>query len=157
MRCEAELVRFSQLGKFHLRGSTETSVHLDDHVFAAFRVESVLNVTFTNDTDMSHDLDCDGSKHVVLFICQSLRRSDDDGITRMCSEGVEVFHVAANDGVLGKLSEGNLHAGRLNLTSAASRTTSYSTSFHPFKLFSIRICGERLKLLADKFRSSSSS
>ena len=40
--------------------------------------------------------------------------------------------------------------------SAASRTTSYSSSFHPLSDFSIKTCGLRLKLLALRSRSSSS-
>jgi len=40
--------------------------------------------------------------------------------------------------------------------SAASRTTSYSTSFQPLSDFSIRTWGERASDLADRSRSSSS-
>ena len=40
--------------------------------------------------------------------------------------------------------------------SAASLTTSYSSSFQPLRLFSIRTCGLSERLLADRSRSSSS-
>mmetsp|Transcript_43481 Transcript_43481/g.63729 ORF Transcript_43481/g.63729 Transcript_43481/m.63729 type:complete len:268 (+) Transcript_43481:2598-3401(+) len=41
--------------------------------------------------------------------------------------------------------------------SAASRTTSYSTSFHPFRHFSTRICGARLKAFVAISRRCASS
>jgi hypothetical protein len=88
----------------NLRRSTETSVHLDDHVFAALGVKRVLDVTLTNDTDVSNDLDGGSSEHVVFLVCQSLRRGDDDRVTGMRAEGIKVFHVAADDGVLRDLS-----------------------------------------------------
>ena len=73
----------------------------------------------------------------------------------MCTQGIKVLHVATNDDILFSSVVSPI-ASRAQLTSAASLTTSYSTSFHPFKLFSIKTWGLRLRLLADRFLNSSS-
>ena len=152
------------------RRSRQTGVHLNDSVVSAVGVQGVLHlrvsssgrvdngtahVALSDDTNVSNNLDGGRSKHVVLVIGQRLRRGNDDRVSSMCAEGVEVFHVAANDDVLwsGQCASCLFRA----LTSAASRTTSYSTSFHPLRDFSIRTCGESDSDLAAKFRSSSSS
>lgn len=50
---------------------------------------------------MPDNLDGSGSEHVVFLVGQRLGGRDDDRVTCMCAERVKVFHVAANDGVLG--------------------------------------------------------
>lgn len=117
--------------------------------------------SLSNDSDVSNDLDGSGSKHVVLVVRKRLRGSDDDGVSSVGSERIEVLHVAADDGVLKRgrdedqktlislaslfpslLPSSSPHrlfeAKKKRLTSAASRTTSYSTSFHPLSDFSMR-------------------
>jgi hypothetical protein len=49
---------------------------------------------------MPDDLDSGTTEHVVLLIGQSLRWGDNNGVSSMCTERVEVLHVATDDGVL---------------------------------------------------------
>ena len=76
------------------------SVHFNDAIFSGSRVERVLDVAFPNNTQMPDDLESSTSKHVIFIIRQRLRRCNDNGIASVCSERVEVLHIAANDGVL---------------------------------------------------------
>ena len=96
-----------------------------------------MDVALAHDAEMTDDLESGGPKHVVLIVRERLRRSHDNGIAGVSAEGVKVLHVAADDRVL----QGRQRIVRLNevsiLTSAASRTTSYSSSFHPFMLRSM--------------------
>lgn len=114
------------------------------------------HITLSDHTNMSNNLDRSRPQHMILIIRQSLTRRNNDRIPRMCSQWIEILHITTNDRVLPHQPEYHQHA-KSSPTSAASRTTSYSTSFHPFKLFSINTCGLRLKLFAARFRSSSSS
>ena len=49
---------------------------------------------------MAHDFDCGSTEHVVLFIRQSLRRGNNNGIASVYAERVEVFHVTDSDAVV---------------------------------------------------------
>lgn len=122
------------------RGPGETGVDLNDTVFARSGVEGVLDIALADDAKMPDSLESDTSEHVVLIVGQSLRWSDDDGVSGVCAKRVKVLHVAANDGILNIEISGRqkINERSLILTSAASRTTSYSNSFQPFILRSIR-------------------
>ena len=58
------------------------------------------HIAFSDDTDMSDDLDSGRSEHMVFVIRESLRRRDNDRVTGMCAQRVKVLHIAADDGVL---------------------------------------------------------
>ena len=58
-----------------------------------------MHVTFANNTEMSHNLDRGGSQHVVFLVAKSLRGRDDNTVTSVYTEGVEVFHVANRNAV----------------------------------------------------------
>ncbi|KAH3688090.1 hypothetical protein WICPIJ_000932 [Wickerhamomyces pijperi] len=81
------------------RGSGQTGIHLDDSVVQPVRLQGVLDVTLTNDTQMSDDLDGSGTQHVVLLVRESLRRSNDDRITSVDPQWVKVLHVTNSDTV----------------------------------------------------------
>ena len=49
-----------------------TKADLDDTVLLRGRVQRVLNVTFTNDTKMTNDVDSSGTEHVVVRIGERL-------------------------------------------------------------------------------------
>ena len=49
---------------------------------------------------MSNNLESSRAKHVVFVIREGLGGGDDNGISGVCAERVEVFHVTANDSVL---------------------------------------------------------
>jgi hypothetical protein len=133
LRCQGR----QRVAEESLPGSRETSIHLDNSVVSAVGIQGVLHIALSDHTDVSDDLDRSGSKHVVFVVGKSLRGSHDDRVTSVCSERVKILHVATNDRVL---LSARAFGGQSeqSLTSAASRTTSYSSSFHPFKLFSIK-------------------
>jgi hypothetical protein len=58
------------------------------------------HVAFTDDTNVSDNLDSSRSEHVVLVVREGLGWSDDDRVTSMRAQWVEVLHVAADDSVL---------------------------------------------------------
>jgi hypothetical protein len=104
--------------------SGKTGIHLDNHVFARFRVEGVLNlsnlrhpsafglptsslseptvthVALPDYTYMSDDLDRRRSQHVVFLVGQGLGRRYNDRVSGVCAKRVKVLHVTADDGVL---------------------------------------------------------
>lgn len=53
---------------------------------------------------MPNHLDRGTPQHVILVIIQSLTGGDDDRVTRVCSQGIKVFHVATDDGVVGTIT-----------------------------------------------------
>jgi hypothetical protein len=44
------------------------SVHFNDAIFSGVRVERVLDIAFTNDTQMPDNLKSSTSKHVILIV-----------------------------------------------------------------------------------------
>lgn len=87
------------------RGTRETSVDLNDTVVKAIGLQSVLDVTFTNDTQVADNLDSSGTEHVVLLIRQGLTGSNDDTVTGVDTKGVEVLHVANSDAVVVSIAD----------------------------------------------------
>mmetsp|Transcript_69997 Transcript_69997/g.158249 ORF Transcript_69997/g.158249 Transcript_69997/m.158249 type:complete len:236 (+) Transcript_69997:2344-3051(+) len=49
---------------------------------------------------MPHHVDGRAAKHVVLLVAQRLAGCDDDGVSGVDAEGIEVFHVAHRDAVV---------------------------------------------------------
>ena len=65
--------------------------YLDNAVLLGRGVERVLDVALSNDTQVPDDVDGGGTKHVVVCVGQGLRRSDDDGVSGVYTERVEVL------------------------------------------------------------------
>ena len=87
------------------RRTRETGVDLDDSVVESVWLQSVLDVTLTNDTEMANNLDSGGTEHVVLLVAQGLGRRNDNGVTSVDAKGVEVLHVADGDAVVGGVAD----------------------------------------------------
>ena len=66
-------------------------VYLDDAVLAGRRVQGVLNVALSDDTQMTNDVNSSSTEHVVVSIRERLRRSDDDGVSGVNTQRVEVL------------------------------------------------------------------
>ena len=75
------------------RRARQTGVHLDDAIVLRLRVEGILHVTLADDTDVTDNLDGQRTQLMVFRVCQRLRRSDDNRLTGMDAQGVEVLHV----------------------------------------------------------------
>lgn len=50
-----------------------------------------LDVALSNDAEVADDIDGGGPEHVVVGIRERLRRSDDNGVSRVDTERVEVL------------------------------------------------------------------
>jgi len=87
-------------------GSGEASVDFDDAVFAVVvRIESVLDVAFADDSEVADGFLGDGAEHLVLAVCQSLARRNDDRFAGVDAERVEVFHVDDGNAVVGVVAD----------------------------------------------------
>jgi hypothetical protein len=82
------------------RGSRKTGVDLNDTVIETIRLESVLDVTLANNTQVSYDLDGSTSKHVVLLIAQGLTGGNNDRVTSVNTERIKILHVAHGNTVV---------------------------------------------------------
>jgi hypothetical protein len=78
----------------------QASVDLNDTVVESIGLQSVLNIALANDTQVTDDLDGSSTEHVVLLVRQGLTRGNDDTVTGVNSERVEVLHVANSDTVV---------------------------------------------------------
>jgi len=87
------------------RRTRETSVDLNNTVVEAIGLQSVLDVTLANDAQVADNLDGSGTEHMVLLIRQSLTRSNDDTVTSVDTERVEVLHIANGDTVVGGIAD----------------------------------------------------
>lgn len=63
-----------------------------------------MDIALSDDTKVSNNLDGSTSQHVVLVVVQSLTRGNDDRVTGVSSQGVKVFHVATDDGVISSVA-----------------------------------------------------
>ena len=82
------------------RRAAEAGVYFDDAIVFRLRVEGILHVAFAHDADVSDDFDGQRTQFVVLAIGERLRRSDDNRLSRMDAQWVEVLHVADGDTVV---------------------------------------------------------
>lgn len=73
------------------RRTRETRVDLDDAVLLRMRVERVLDVAFTDNAEVPDDVDSRRAEHVVVRVGQGLRRRDDDRVSGVDAERVEVL------------------------------------------------------------------
>mmetsp|Transcript_788 Transcript_788/g.1341 ORF Transcript_788/g.1341 Transcript_788/m.1341 type:complete len:332 (+) Transcript_788:1885-2880(+) len=81
-------------------GSRETGVDLDDAVALALGVQGVLDVALSNDSKVANDLNSGPPKHEVLPVGECLGRCDNDTVTSVDAEGVEILHVTNRDTVV---------------------------------------------------------
>ena len=82
------------------RRTRKTSVDLDDTVVKSIGLQSVLDIALANDAQVTDDLNGSSTEHVVLLIRQSLTRGNNDTVTGVDSERVEVLHVANGNTVV---------------------------------------------------------
>ena len=81
-------------------GAGQAGIHLDHPVILTHRIEGILHVALTHDTDVTDDLYGKRTQLMVLTVRERLRRSDDDGLTRMDTKRVEVLHVTYRDAIV---------------------------------------------------------
>ena len=79
--------------------SAYTWIYLDNTIFKALRMKSILYVTSTCDSKLCNNVQCGSTKHLVFFVTQCLGWGNYDRITGMYTNRVNVFHVADCDTV----------------------------------------------------------
>ena len=83
------------------RGRTgNTGVYLDNRILHRFRMECKLAVASAFDFQLRNDVQSSGTQHLVFFICQCNSRSNDNRVTGMDTNRVEVFHRADGDDIV---------------------------------------------------------
>ncbi len=81
-------------------GAGETGVDLDDAVLLTLGVEGVLDVALTDDAKVADHADGGLTQLHVLAVGEGLGGGDDDRVTGVDTQGVEVLHVADGDAVV---------------------------------------------------------
>ena len=82
------------------RGRTgNTGVYLDNCVLERVRVQCVLYVTATLDAQLGDDVERRGAQHLVFLVGQGLAGCDNDRVTGVYANRVNVLHVTDGDGV----------------------------------------------------------
>ena len=74
----------------------EAGVDFDDAVLLRGGVERVLDVALAYDAEVADDVHGGRAEHVVVRVGEGLRGRDDDGVSRMDAQGVEVLSVRQN-------------------------------------------------------------
>ena len=82
-------------------GTAHAGIHFDHIVLVRLGVQAVLHVAAPFDLEVADDIDGGGAEHLVLAVSQSLGGGHYDGVAGMDAYGVDVFHGADNDAVVG--------------------------------------------------------
>ena len=82
------------------RGTADTRIDLDDIVAIAVRIECILRVAAAFDIQLTDDAERRTAQHLIVMIGQRLRRCDNDAVSRMNTDGIEVLHAADRDAVV---------------------------------------------------------
>ena len=83
-------------------GTGHSGVDLDEVILEGFGVQRELDVAAALNFQRADQAQGGIPEHVILFVCQRLRRADHDGVAGVDAHGVEVLHVAdGNGGVVG--------------------------------------------------------
>ena len=72
-------------------GTRQTCVDLDDAVLLGSGVERVLDVALADDAQVADDVDRGRAEHIVIAVGQRLGRRDDDRVTCVDAQRVEVL------------------------------------------------------------------
>ncbi len=80
-------------------------VDLDNAVFHAVGIQGKLDVAAAFDAQVPDDAQRGASQHLVLFVRQGLAWGHDDGVARMNADGIDVFHAADRDRIVGAVPD----------------------------------------------------
>ena len=75
------------------RGTGKTGIYFDDAIIFRFGVESILYITFADNTDVADDTNSQFTKFMIFTVGQCLRRSNNDRLTGMNTQRVKVLHI----------------------------------------------------------------
>ena len=78
----------------------KTGVHFNNPIIFGFGIEGILYITFTHNTNMADDTYSQLAKFMVFFIRKRLGWSNNDRLTGMDTQRIEVFHITNGDTVI---------------------------------------------------------
>ena len=81
------------------RRTAHTGIYLDDAVLKACGMQCELHVTAARDLQLTDDIQCRASEHLVFLIAQRLRRCHDDTVTGVHADRIDILHVTYRDAV----------------------------------------------------------
>ena len=81
------------------RRTADAGIDLNDTVFKAVRVQRKLHIAAAFHAELRDDIERGRAQHLCLFIGKRLAGCDNDGIARMHTNGIEIFHVADRNAV----------------------------------------------------------
>lgn len=87
------------------RRPRQTRVYLNDVVGLGVGVESVLDITLTNDSQVADYCNSGLTQHVIFRIGEGLGRSNYNGFSRVNTHRIEVLHVTNGDTVVIDISD----------------------------------------------------
>ena len=82
------------------RGTADTRIHFNDDVVAGIRIQGELDVAAAFDAEAPDDLNRRVLEHLVFFFGDRLGRRNDDAVSGMHANRIDVFHIADDDAVV---------------------------------------------------------
>ena len=76
------------------RRAGHTRIHLDNAILKAGRVQCELHVAAAGNLQLVDDIQCRCTQHLIFLIGKRLGRSHNNGISRMYTNRIDIFHVA---------------------------------------------------------------
>ncbi len=87
------------------RTPADARVDFDDVVLAALGVQRELDVAAAFDFQGPDDVEAGAAQHLIFGVGKRERRGDDDRISGVDSDGIDVLHVADDDAVVGTVAQ----------------------------------------------------
>ena len=81
------------------RRTADTRIHLDNTVLKCLWMQCILYVTSSCNIQLTDNIQCRSTKHLILFISQRLRRCYNDTVTGMNAARLNIFHITYSNTV----------------------------------------------------------
>ncbi len=65
--------------------------YLNDAILLGSRIKGILNITFTDDTEVADHINGGGAKHIVIRVGEGLRRRNNDRVACMYTKRIEIL------------------------------------------------------------------
>ena len=82
------------------RRAAHARIDFDDIVLIRMRIERVLHIAAAFDFQIANNIERRRAQHMMLLIGQRLARRDDDAVTGVDTDRIDIFHITNNDAVV---------------------------------------------------------